>query len=389
MARGLLAGLAALLIGQGSTFAQEFDSRPACEEECQADNCGFWGSGEYLLWWFKNGTIPPLATAGGDGKLGSPGTQILVDDLDFDGEFRQGGRFALGYRFERRPCLGVEAGYFFLADRQSVVRFSSTGNPVLAQPFVNAVSGLPDAARVADPGNASGTVAVGARTSLWGVEANLSARLIRSEQFRLAALGGFRFLRLEDDVTSEEAFLVSPNLPPTMGGGSRVFLRDEFQTVNNFYGGQVGLESGVQFGRLAVDLRGKVALGQMQQAADVDGATIRLSPDGATTVVPPGGGLYALQSNSGRHRRDALAFVPEVGLNVGYQVTPRAKVFAGYSLLWVSTVARAGEQIDPVVNVALFPIRGTGPRVPVRPAFEFDGNDFWAQGVNFGLELRF
>ena len=32
-------------------------------------------------------------------------------------------------------------------------------------------------------------------------------------------------------------------------GGSRVALQDEFRTVNGFYGGQVGLEAGVQFGR--------------------------------------------------------------------------------------------------------------------------------------------
>ena len=41
-------------------------------------------SGEYLFWWFKNGRVPPLVTAGGDGKLGSPGTRVLVDSLDFD-----------------------------------------------------------------------------------------------------------------------------------------------------------------------------------------------------------------------------------------------------------------------------------------------------------------
>ena len=67
------------------------------------------------------------------------------------------------------------------------------------------------------------------------------------------------------------------------------------------------------------------------------------------------------------------------------------KVFAGYSLLWVNTVARAGEQIDPVVNVSQFPIRsGNGPLAgPARPAFDFHATDFWAQGVSFGLEMRY
>src|SRR5262249_59302053 len=127
---------------------------------------------------------------------------------------------------------------------------------LLAQPFLNAVTGIPDATRVADPGRASGTVAIGARTSLWGAEANLAAGVIGSDRFHLAVLGGFRFLRLEDEVNSREQFLVSPNLSPSMGGGSKVTLQDAFRTINNFYGGQVGLKTGVQFGMLAIDFCG-------------------------------------------------------------------------------------------------------------------------------------
>ena len=77
--------------------------------------------------------------------------------------------------------------------------------------------------------------------------------------------------------------------------------------------------------------------------------------------------------------------------NIGYQLTPQIKLFAGYSLLWFSTVARAGEQIDPVGNTTVFPIlSGNGPLVgPARPAFRFVESDFWAQGLNFGVEVAF
>jgi hypothetical protein len=387
MRSGALAAVTALLLGHGSTFAQDYDFGPVGDVKAQADALGFSGSGEYILWWFKHGQLPPLVTAGGDGKLGSPGTRVLVDNLDFDNDVRQGGRFTLGYHFESLPCLGVEANYLFLADRQSDVRIASDGNPLLAQPFLNAVTGLPDANIVAMAGVARGTVTIGAQTSLWGAEANLAARLNCSDRFRLAALGGFRFLRLEDEVTSREQFLISPNVPGF--GGNGVVLQDEFRTRNNFCGGQVGLETGVQFGLLTIDFRGTIAMGQMQQVADVGGGFDRLSPNGVTT--PFQGGVYALRSNSGRHQRDELAFLPEVGLNVGLQLTPHWKVYAGYSFLWVSSVARAGEQIDPVVNVSQFVFRsGNGPLVgPARPAFNFAESDFWAQGLNFGLELRY
>jgi hypothetical protein len=208
----------------------------------------------------------------------------------------------------------------------------------------------------------------------------LTANLICSDRLYLVALGGFRFLKLKDELQINEQFRFA---------GNSVDLPDEFRTENRFYGGQVGLEAGVQLGRFTIDFRGKLGLGQVQQIADVNGSTNVLAPDGTTTLFQ--GGLLALRSNIGRHQRDELAFLPEVGFNVGLQLTHYAKLYAGYSFLWVSTVARAGEQIDPVVNVTQFPIlSGNGPLIgPARPAFNFAGADFWAQGLNVGLELRY
>jgi hypothetical protein len=414
MRKGALAALTILLAGHGLGFAQQSGSypgpvsreplpppaaRPSAlgegilplgdppgpapapgDVDAQGRPFGLWGSAECLLWWLKSGRVPPLVTAGGNGVPGSPGTRILVDSLDFVDDFRQGGRFTLGYHFETAPSLGVEANYFFLSDRQGDQHFSSGGDPVLGRPYLDTATGRPAATLISAPGVAAGSVAIGARTSLWGAEANLTAGLICSDRFHLAALGGFRFLRLQDQLRIGEQFQFK---------GNQVGLQDEFRTVNNFYGGQVGLEAGVRFGRLTIDFRGKLALGQMQQVAHVNGATDVLTPNGSTILFQ--GGLLALRSNIGRHERDELAFIPEVGLNVGWQLTRHWKVLAGYSLLWVSTVARAGAQIDPVVNTTQFPIlSGNGPLVgPARPAFSFAGSDFWAQGLNLGLELRF
>jgi len=114
-----------------------------------------------------------------------------------------------------------------------------------------------------------------------------------------------------------------------------------------------------------------------------------LKPNGSTTVFK--GGLLALRSNIGSHERDEFAFVPELGVNIGLQLTRRLKARVGYSFLWVNTVARAGEQIDPVVNVTQFPIlSGNAPLIgPARPALKFAETDFWAHGLNVGLELAY
>ena len=406
MKRRFLAALSALLVAHGLAFAGQIGSKPdpAGREplpvgdppakalasggtHAPAKTFGFWASAEYLLWWTKDGRVPPLVTAGGSGVLGSPGTRVLLDSLDFDNDVRQGARFALGYHFAKDPLIGIEANYFFLAERQSNVSFSSDGDPVLAQPFTNAVSRKPDATLVAAPGFAVGKVSIETRLGLWGVEANLRAGLVSSDRFRLTVLGGFRFLRLEDEVLSGEQFQVAPGVPGF--GGSSVSIQDEFRTVNDFYGGQVGAEAGARFGPVTIDVRCKIAMGQMQQVADVNGATEALNPDGSMTLFR--GGLYALRSNTGRRQRDELAFIPEVGLNAGIQLTRHLKLFVGYTFLWISTVARAGEQIDSEINVSQFPIRsGDGPLVGrTRPAPKFHGTDFWAQGLSFGLELRY
>lgn len=101
--------------------------------------------------------------------------------------------------------------------------------------------------------------------------------------------------------------------------------------------------------------------------------------------------MFALRTNIGRHQRNQVAVIPEVRVDVGLQLTSHLKLRAGYTFLWVSTVARAGEQIDPGINTTVFPIlSGNGPLVgPARPAFTFAGTDLWVHGVNVGLELRY
>ena len=194
-------------------------------------------------------------------------------------------------------------------------------------------------------------------------------------------------MSLDDDLTVDEQFKVAKSVPGF--GGNRVTLQDEFCADNRFYCGQLGAKVSLQRSIVTIDFLGKIALGEMHQVVNINGATNVLRPNGSTTLFK--GGLLALRSNIGSHERDELAFAPEVGVNVGLQLTRRLKASVGYSFLWVSTVARAGEQIDPVVNVTQFPIlSGNGPLVgPARPALKFAETDFWAHGLNFGLELMY
>ena len=120
---------------------------------------------------------------------------------------------------------------------------------------------------------------------------------------------------------------------------------------------------------------------------DDGGATFLDLPTGIVQRQP--GGLLALPgSNIGRFSKDRFAVVPEVGLNLGYQVTESVRAFVGYDFLYLSDVVRAGNQIDTRVNTNQLqrPMVAGGPTAP---AFTFNGSDFWAQGLNFGLEFRY
>jgi hypothetical protein len=174
-------------------------------------------------------------------------------------------------------------------------------------------------------------------------------------------------------------------------------VSDRFDTRDQFYGGQVGLDAELRRGRWSLGLRSKVALGDMHEVVNIGGNQLLTGPRGAPQQAFQGG-LLALSSNSGHHERDRFAAVPEVGLAVAYRLTDHVRVSAGYSFLYLSNVARPEDQVDGVLDprripnfAHLNPAEAPHPGFvsPARPLFEFHETDFWAQGVNFSLEFRF
>jgi len=103
------------------------------------------------------------------------------------------------------------------------------------------------------------------------------------------------------------------------------------------------------------------------------------------------GGVLALPSNSGHFSRDRFAVVPEIDINIGYQVTDHLRAFVGYSFLYSSNVVRPGDIIDRTVNLTQLPSNlGPGSLTgPARPMIIVRDTEFWAQGMNFGLEFRY
>ena len=91
----------------------------------------------------------------------------------------------------------------------------------------------------------------------------------------------------------------------------------------------------------------------------------------------------------GTHDSQQFSVMPEIGFTLGYDLTPRLKATAGYTLLYWSNVARPGDQIDLNVDSGQLPSGTPQPGPFSRPEFTLHTSDFWAQGLNLGLDYRF
>ena len=92
-------------------------------------------------------------------------------------------------------------------------------------------------------------------------------------------------------------------------------------------------------------------------------------------------------TNSGTNRGDGFTAIPELGLTVGYDITPRLKATFGYTFLYWSRLIRPADQVDTDLNPTQFP-PGTLVGYPA-PKAKFVVTDYWAQGLNFGLDYRY
>ena len=342
---------------------------------------------DYLLWWMRRAPLPTLVTTGPSvsaGILGQPGTVPLFDGSSLCGCPNSGLRLGAGVWLDEFQTIGVEGNRFTLGSRSSTVAAGSSGGPsapVVARPFFNSLSGSEDSELAELGGLLAGTTAVNSTTRLDGWEVNGLWNLGGDPNARIDLLVGYRSLQLNDGLTVLEDVTV-----PALGG-TRLQIADEFHARSTLYAGQLGARLSYQLGNWDTKFTGKVALGSTHEEVTINGQTAVTPVGGPTTVLP--GGLLALPSNIGQYSRDVFAVVPEVGINVGYQVTNAIHVGAGYSFLYWSNVVRAGDQIDRVVNPSQIPaLQGAG-LVADRPSFGFRETGFWAHGLTATLDFRY
>ena len=151
----------------------------------------------------------------------------------------------------------------------------------------------------------------------------------------------------------------------------------------------------MQSDHYSLDIAGKLALGSTYQVVDIQGTTTQTGPN---PLVPPGlgtfaGGLFAQPSNIGLRHGNPFSVLPSLEVKLGYQITQRARIFAGYDLMYWTEVVRPGNQISQQINLtqnAVLDPNGVGRLVgAAQPPPLFNRSDFWAQGLTLGLAFHY
>jgi hypothetical protein len=376
----MLALVGALLGACGlSTVAVAADMRVKAKAPPPPAASAFWIEADYLLWTVKGDKLPALVSTG---NLGAPGTVVLFGDAAVNERWRSGGQIKAGYWLDPQHSWGIEGSFFGLQDASTGFNAASNGNPVLARPFFNVVTGLQDSQLVAAPAlGGSGQIAINETSRLWGAGFTFRKEICASCAGRVSALVGYRYLHASDDLS-----IVTNQQGNTLAlGAFTASVTDQFGTANNFSGLDLGLTGESRYGAWTFEWLGKVAVGANYSNAQINGATTVAAGGGAAVVSP--GGLLALPSNMGNFSQTRFAFVPEVALKLGYQVTSQLRIHAGYDFLFWSHVVRPGNVIDTGINPTQLP---PGTLVGAsRPAPRLEGSDFWAQGLNLGAVFSF
>jgi hypothetical protein len=315
------------------------------------ENNRWWAEAEYLLW--------------------------RANDL-IDGDTRSGFRITAGIWADETHCTGFEANYLFMDLKRSRSTISSQD---LSQ---TGLDGIPARALlITDTTINPNDILTSTTTSssyfrLWGIEGNFRRTVWWIGGFSFDLLAGFRYLSLDEtlnltgDFTFQD-FNAGETTPfATDPRTLHMSTLDTAQAHDQFYGAQVGASFCYHCYRVTVDGFAKFAVGGTAEQTTVGGVTnidagivetagTGFAPRPATTLQ---GGLLSANAIT-KSSRTRISVMPEWKASLGYQVTPNFRVYIAYDFLWWSNAAVISNQTATEIK------------------------DFWVQGVDFGVQLRF
>lgn len=350
-----------------------------------------WAEAEYLLWWTKGVKAPPLVTTspgstpiGTAGVLGQPDTQVLFGGRQLHSGMRPGGRFGVGGWLDAGHHVALEANYLFLDEDAD--SFFATGSDVvvLGRPFFDTSPGTnaQDAQLTAYPGASAGTLGVGSTTRFQTLELLMRRLAWQTDTLTVDGLIGYRCAELQDAIRVDSGSTVLSGATI----GSTVVQFDKFATRDTFHGGVLGMALNWRpSAAWSTEFVSKVGLGGTRARTHVTGQTVKTTGGGSVSVSQ--GGLLTQGTNLGVHNQDDFSVLTEAGLTLRRHFGSGFSTSFGYTLLYWTDVARAGEKIDLNVNATQIPPSSLSG--PAQPVFPLNEPGFWAQGMKFGLEYNY
>jgi hypothetical protein len=256
--------------------------------------------------------------------------------------------------------------------------------PVVTAPFFN-TNGIANSIFATVPDNLTSlpnsTISIYSYSKLSGGEAIAKARFGNpGNGFSSNLLFGGKFAELEENL------IYSVNSQRSAGGiNTTTQGTDQFLTRNWFYGVQVGGGLNYDYKRFHASALGKIALGQTQQNIAIAGS--RTNTTNGVSAAPTDGFVYALPTNNGMHNQSAFSAIPELQCRLGYDVTKHIQLYAGYDYFYWTSVLRPGNAVDSVINTS----QRNGQTLvgTPRPEAVMAPSGIWAQGMTFGVELKY
>ena len=381
----IVLSLCIILMQESKTFAwYDYCDECCCER--------FWFDADYLYWKIKKAPEHvPLVVEGPFVESGpvlkQPGYSVVLGGKSLKTDWRSGGRFTLGYWFDDSQCLGGEVGYFILPSKSKRHSVCSNGSPFLTLPYYDVVTGEENSSPLSspDPTNPfAGTGRLKEHNFMQGAEVNLVTSTACDCCFRYGLLAGFRYWNFTEKLTfdTNSPGIDTPDVFKT---------QDRFHAQNNFYGGQFGARLDYNACNFFFNIKGKVALGAMCQKLGIHGQFITDTLNSELQKFNQG--FFALPTNIGNHKKTRFSVIPEVNINLGYQVTECFRLKLGYTFIYATNVLWAGKQIDRKINPTQSIVLKNNSDVHLvgdpSPKASLKSESLWVQGLNVGLEFNF
>lgn len=357
-----------------------------CEPEATMVPTRLWVGADYLMWWVEGFQTPALVTCtplGGDGALDSPNAVVVAGDDRSAGEIRSGARFKGWYWLGEEQNWAVGGDFWFLENKSRREAFVTDNDTLYWRPFKNTDPDVFD-----EDAQLGDEIEYRRRSRVYSAGAHLRRYICGccetsccgSSGYRLDALVGFRYLALDEGLSVHEQAEFGP---------VRFNLNDRFTTHNDFYGAEIGLLGEYEDGPWVFTGLMRTALGSVNHLVSIQGNSSQVPA--APFPDPTPGGLLAQVTNIGTTNTSDFAVLTELGASVGYQITSRLRTTFGYTFLYLSNVARPGDQVDRQVDGRFLNPNEPFPFDPpaMNPMRRLATTDVWIQGMSFGVEFDY